>query len=53
MPKHKHLRGLAKNVYGENDLGMCGRIQELTDELLDNLEGKGSSDSIDDLKYKN
>lgn len=51
-PDHKRLRGLAQKAFTPKMIsGMRGRIQELTDGLLDNLEGKGMVDLIDEFAF--
>lgn len=51
-PDHKRLRGLAQKAFTPKMIsGMRGRIQEITDTLLDGLEGKKDVDLIDEFAF--
>lgn len=51
-PDHKRLRGLAQKAFTPKMIsGMRGRIQEITDELLDGIEGKGNVNLIDEFAF--
>lgn len=51
-PDHKRLRGLAQKAFTPKMIsGMRGRIQEITDELLDGLERKSSVNLIDEFAF--
>lgn len=51
-PDHKRLRGLAQKAFTPKMIsGMRGRIQEITDELLDGLEGKDTVNLIDEFAF--
>lgn len=51
-PDHKRLRGLAQKAFTPKMIsGMRGRIQEITDELLEAMEGKDRVDLIDDYAF--
>jgi cytochrome P450 len=51
-PDHKRLRGLAQKAFTPKMIsGMRGRIQEITDELLDAIEGIESVNLIDEFAF--
>lgn len=51
-PDHKRLRGLAQKAFTPKMIsGMRGRIQEITDELLDKIEGKNNVNLIDEFAF--
>ncbi|SFC70721.1 Cytochrome P450 [Bacillus sp. OV322] len=51
-PDHKRLRGLVQKAFTPKMIeGMRERIQEITDELLDDVKEKGKLNLIDDLAF--
>lgn len=51
-PDHKRLRGLAQQAFTPKMIsGMRVRIQEITDELLDAMEGQDQVDLIDEYAF--
>ncbi|MGM0898529.1 MAG: cytochrome P450 family protein [Bacillota bacterium] len=51
-PDHKRLRGLAQKAFTPKMIeGMTGRIQEITDDLLDGLDGKTTVNLIDEFAF--
>lgn len=51
-PDHKRLRGLVQKAFTRQMIaGMRGRIQEITNELLDKIFGKNSMNLIDDFAF--
>ena len=51
-PDHKRLRSLAQKAFTPKMIaGMRGRIQEITDDLLDDLEGRSEMNLIDDFAF--
>lgn len=51
-PDHKRLRSLAQKAFTPKMIaGMRGRIQEITDALLDELEGRKQIHLIDDFAF--
>lgn len=51
-PDHKRLRGLVQKAFTPRMIeGMRGRIQEITDELLDEAEGKDHMNLIDEFAF--
>lgn len=51
-PDHKRLRALAQKAFTPRMIeGMKGRIQEITDELLDGLESKKRVNLIDEFAF--
>ncbi|HEY9577816.1 MAG TPA: cytochrome P450 [Pseudobacillus sp.] len=51
-PDHKRLRGLVQKAFTPKMIaGMRGRIQEITDELLDRVSGKERMNLIDDFAF--
>ncbi|MDQ0201171.1 cytochrome P450 family protein [Neobacillus ginsengisoli] len=51
-PDHKRLRGLVQKAFTPQMIaGMRGRIQEITNELLDKAEGKTTMNLIDDFAF--
>lgn len=51
-PDHKRLRGLAQKAFTPKMIsGMRDRIQEITDELLIELEGQDQVDMIDEFAF--
>ncbi|RNF39432.1 cytochrome P450 family protein [Planococcus salinus] len=51
-PDHKRLRGLAQKAFTPKMIsGMRGRIQEITDELLNDMEGKSEINLIDEFAF--
>lgn len=51
-PDHKRLRGLAQKAFTPKLIaGMRNRIQEITDSLLDELEGRKEINLIDDFAF--
>jgi cytochrome P450 len=52
MPDHKRLRGLVAKAFTPQMIrGYADRIQEITNELLDNMQDKGSVDLIDSFAF--
>lgn len=52
MPEHKRLRGLVSKAFTPKMIaGMRERIQEITDKLLDEMEGKKNIDFIDEFAF--
>lgn len=52
MPDHKRLRGLVSKAFTPQMIaGMRDRIQEITDGLLDEMEGKESIDLINEFAF--
>ncbi|SIT91179.1 cytochrome P450 family protein [Edaphobacillus lindanitolerans] len=52
MPEHKRLRQLVSSAFTPKMISaMQGRIQEITDELLDDMQGKDTIDLIDDFAF--
>lgn len=52
MPDHKRLRGLVSKAFTPQMIaGMRDRIQEITDELLDGIEGKNNIDLINEFAF--
>lgn len=52
MPDHKRLRGLVSKAFTPQMIaGMRGRIQEITNELLDEITGKENIDLIDEFAF--
>ncbi|MBT2571833.1 cytochrome P450 [Planococcus sp. ISL-110] len=51
-PDHKRLRGLAQKAFTPKMIsGMRGRIQEITDELLTEMEDRDQIDLIDEFAF--
>lgn len=51
-PDHKRLRGLAQKAFTPKMIeGMTGRIQEITDGLLDGIDGKTTVNLIDRIAF--
>lgn len=51
-PDHKRLRGLAQKAFTPKMISsMRGRIQEITDELLTNMEDQDQIDLIDEFAF--
>lgn len=51
-PDHKRLRGLVQKAFTPQMIaGMRGRVQEITNELLDMAEGKTAMNLIDDFAF--
>lgn len=51
-PDHKRLRGLVQKAFTPKMIaGMRGRIQEITDELLEQAAGKEQMNLIDDFAF--
>ncbi|ASK60991.1 cytochrome P450 [Virgibacillus phasianinus] len=52
MPDHKRLRGLVSKAFTPQMIaGLRGRIQEITDDLLDEVEGKDNINLIDEFAF--
>lgn len=52
MPDHKRLRGLVSKAFTPQMIaGMRDRIQEITDGLLDEMEGKENIDLINEFAF--
>lgn len=52
MPDHRRLRGLVSKAFTPRMIsGLRERIQEITDELLDEMEGKESLDLINEFAF--
>lgn len=52
MPDHKRLRGLVSKAFTPQMIaGMRDRIQEITNELLDDIEGKNNIDLINAFAF--
>ncbi|HEY4390851.1 MAG TPA: cytochrome P450 [Paenibacillus sp.] len=52
-PDHKRLRSLVQKAFTpQMVVGLRGRIQEITDELLDNFSEKDSMNLIDDYAFQ-
>ncbi|UOQ93464.1 cytochrome P450 [Halobacillus shinanisalinarum] len=51
-PDHKRLRGLVQKAFTPKMIeGLRGRIEEITNELLDNVQEKGQMNLIDDFAF--
>lgn len=52
MPEHRRLRGLVSRAFTPKMIsGMRGRIQEITDELLDKTAGQDEMNLIDEFAF--